>query len=364
MKKVLLFGGSFDPIHNAHLELAKKAYQMLQIDKGYFILARNPRWKTPNCSASDRLKMLRLALKELPEFKVSLIEYKSKEEENYTYNTIKKMGKFKSRKYYYLIGSDQLEVLDRWYKIDELAKMVQFVVFRRAGYPLNSKNMQDYSCVLLESEEYDISSTKIRYLNSLDCPKAVLDYIYEHKLYYYGILKNYISEKRMEHSFSVANLSYQIAKNNRLDAFKAYQAGLIHDIAKGLSDEDTEKMMKKYFPEEFKLVDKWAYHQFLATIIAKNIFKIEDDEIIKAIKYHATGYSNLSALAMVIYASDKIDPIRGWDSKKLIDLCMQNYKVGFIQVLKDNIIYFKSKNINYHNQLTDECIKEYLGGKE
>lgn len=360
MKKILLFGGSFDPVHNAHIKLCETAYDLLDVDKCYFILAKKARWKDPNCSAKDRLNMLKLALKEHKRLKVSLLEYHSKEEENFTYNTIMKMGHFKKNKYYYLIGSDQLEVLHKWYNIDKLAKIVTFVVFRRKNYPLNIENMEAFNCILLESEEYDISSTKIRYLNNLDCPKVVLDYIAKHKLYYYSILKNYISEKRMAHSFSVANLSYQIATANNKDAHKAYLAGLIHDIAKGIDESEEDSMMKKYFPEYKDKIGKWGYHQFLSTIIAKNILKIDDDEILEAIKYHATGKSHMSPLAKIVYCADKLDPLRGWKSKDLIAACIKDYKSGFISVLKDNIKYFKEHNINYQNQLSNECIDYYL----
>lgn len=360
MKKILLFGGTFDPIHNAHLKLAEIAYKTIDANYCYFILAKNPRWKTPLSRPIDRLRMLKLALKDKKKFKISLIEYNSKEEVTYTYNTIVEMKKKVKGEYYYLIGADQLNQLDKWYKIDELAQMVNFVVFRRYGYSLSEENIKRYNCRIIEAKEMDVSSTHIRLLNRLDSPKPVLDYIAKHEMYYTSILKQYISQKRLNHSFSVANLAYDIALSNNKDALKAYHAGLIHDIAKGVTNEEAEALMIKHFPQYLNKIGKWGYHQFIGVIIAKEIFKINDSEILSAIEYHATGKAHMTPLAKIIYCADKLDPSRGWDSKKFIIACKKDYNRGFIEVLKDNIRYFKENNIDFSNELSDSCVEYYL----
>lgn len=361
MKRIIYFGGSFDPIHNAHLKLAEIAYKALNANKCYFVLAKNPRWKEPSTTPKDRLNMLKLALKGHRNFKICLDEYYSDSEITYTYETMKKITEHNHNEIYYLIGSDQLQVLDKWYKIDDLCKIVKFVVFKRSNYPLNMDNMKKYHVQELIFDEIDLSSTKVRFLNNLDCPKPVLDYIAEHELYYTNILKNYISVKRLKHSFSVASLAYDIAKANKKDPYKAYHAGLIHDIAKGMNEEEASEMMKKFFPEYESKVGKWGYHQFLAVVIAKNIFKIEDEEVLEAIEFHATGKKHMSPLAKIVFCADKIDPSRGWNSKKFIKACKKDYKKGFKEVLLDNIRYFKSHNIDYKNELTLECYKYYIG---
>ena len=360
MKKILLFGGTFDPIHNAHITLAEIAFKTIDANYCYFILAKNPRWKTPSSRPIDRLKMLKLALKNKKKFKISLIEYHSKEDVTYTYNTIVELRKKVKGELYYLIGADQLAKLHQWYRIDELSQMVNFVVFRRYGYELSEENIKRYNCRIIESKEMDISSTHIRLLNRLDSPKPVLDYIAKNELYYTNILKEYISPKRLNHSFSVANLAYDIALSNKKDALKAYHAGLIHDIAKGISESEAEEMMEKHFPQYLNKIGKWGYHQFLGVIIAKEIFKINDEEILSAIEYHATGKAHMTPLAKIIYCADKLDPSRGWDSKKFIKSCKKDYKQGFIEVLKDNIRYFKANNIDFSNILSDSCIEYYL----
>lgn len=360
MKRVLLFGGSFDPIHNAHLKLTEEAYKTLKAEQCYFILAKNPRWKTPSSTNEQRLEMLKLALEDYPEFSISLIEYASNKEVTYTYETIMEMGNFSECEYFYLIGSDQLDLLDKWYKIDELASLVHFVVFKRFNYPINEENLKKYHCQLLNNNELDISSTQIRLLKDVNSPKKVLDYIAKNDLYYFQELKKYISEERLEHCKSVASLAFDLAKSNSINPYKAYQAGLLHDIAKGISPSNSEMMMEKYFPDEKELVGHWAYHQFLGVKIAKEKFQITDQEILDSIMFHATGSKNMSKLSKIIYCADKLDPHRGWDSTELISLCLKDIDEAFPIVLLDNIKYFRSHNTKYDNYFTMRCFAEYL----
>lgn len=364
MKKVLLFGGSFDPIHNAHLVLARHAYQELKVDKCYFIIAKNPRWKHPDTTPEERLDMLKLALQDYKEFEISLIEFNSNSDPTYTYDTIVELNKIEQNKYYYLIGSDQEQLLHKWYKIDELSKLVQFVVFKRFGYPLDEDNLKKYHCEVLKSEEFDISSTNIRKLKQINSPLKVLNYIAEHELYYVKFIKQYITDKRLKHSFSVASLAYEIAQVNLIDPNKAYLAGLLHDIAKQTPLERSLQILFDNYQDVTKSVGEWAYHQFVGAFLAEKEFEIEDKNILHAICYHATGIDNMSELDKVIYCADKLDPLRGWDSTKLIEECKKDINQGFISVLKENIIFFKKKNIDYKNNYTLKCLSYYLDRKD
>lgn len=360
MNKILLFGGSFDPIHNAHLKLTNFAYRYLKVDRCDFVLAKNPRWKSPSTTPNQRLEMLSIALQDYSHFNISLIEYNSNKEVSYTYDTVMEMGSFDTNKYYYLIGSDQLEVLNKWYKIDELSKLVQFVVFIRYGYPINNENLRKYNCILLPNKEFDISSTEIRSLKKLDCPKKVIDYIVENKLYFMKKINQFLSNKRLKHSISVAFLSYDIAKYNKVNPYKAFQAGLLHDIAKEMDLETSKKIMMNKFPQFCKTIGKWAYHQFIGPIIVEKDFDIHDKIILNSIMYHSTGRKRMTKLDKIIYCADKLDPSRDWDSTLLIEKCKKNINDGFIDVIKDNIKFFKQNNITYDNKLTLECFKYYL----
>lgn len=170
-----------------------------------------------------------------------------------------------------------------------------------------------------------------------------------------------LDKQRFEHVKSVALLCYKIAVSNKLDnPLRYYFAGLVHDIAKNM-DKNSE-VIDKYLNEYEKSFPKYCLHQFLAPYIIKEIFSLNDKEILDAVKYHCSGKPNMSIMAKIVYASDKIDPLRGYDSKDMIDAMMKDYESGFIYVLKENkkFIESKSKQDNF-NILSDECFKFYLG---
>ena len=361
--KTIIFGGSFDPIHNGHIKLAQKALEVINADRVVFMVAKNPRWKSKRTDDEHRYNMLLLGLKDHPSFIVSRLELDSNREINYTYDTILEFKKEENEELYFLIGYDQLEQLDRWYKIDELSKLVKFVCISRPDYQINLQNATKYNVLVIKESVSSMSSTKLRELIDVDAPKEVLNYIIDNNLYYIPKIKSYITEKRYKHTISVANLAYHMALNNSLDASKAYIASLLHDIGKYVEERKQEEIAKKYDEANYKLIPNVLYHQYTGVEIAINDFKIKDEEILEAIKYHATGKQNMSKIGKIVYASDKIDPSRGYNSQDMINECLKDIDSGFNYVLSENIKYFKLKNMEYKNPLTIQCIKYYLGDK-
>ena len=178
------------------------------------------------------------------------------------------------------------------------------------------------------------------------------------------ILSNTIkSNKRVEHSISVANLSYKIAlANNLSNPFSFYLAGLFHDLAKGLSKDELKEEMVKHYSSYLDL-PSFSYHQFIGGYLTKKLVGIEDKEIIDAIECHCTGKANMSPIDMVVYSADKTDPLRGYDSSKMIESLIKDYYKGFLYVLKENKAFLikKTNNINsIENRLSKACFEYYL----
>lgn len=361
--KTIIFGGSFDPIHNGHIKLAETALKAINADKVVFLIAKNPRWKSKRTDDVHRYNMVSLAIQEYNNFEVSRLELDSNEEVNYTFDTISRYKREENEELYFLIGFDQLEQLHKWYKIDELSKLVKFICISRPDYEVSSENEVKYNVYVINENVSSMSSTKLRELIDVDCPKEVLNYIAENNLYYIPKIKKYINDKRFNHSLSVADLAYTIAKCNNLDANKVYIAGLLHDIGKYQDWAYQEVIAKKYCEEYYTLIPKVLYHQYVSVEIAINDFNIKDEEILEAIQYHATGRSNMSKLAQIIYCSDKIDPSRGYDSSDMIEECFLDIEKGFKYVLSENIQYLKLKGSDYENPLTLDCIDYYLNDR-
>lgn len=364
MANYLLFGGTFDPIHNGHIRMALTSSLKLNADV-IFIPAKAPRWKNPLTNSADRLAMLKLALKYCPSgSRISEFEIKSGGDINYTIDTVVHYKKvYPKDKLYLIIGADQVNQFGNWKRAEEIAKLVQIVFISRPDIELNKDVIKTYNMIDLKYyESGEVSSTKIRNLESIDTPFEVLRYIETHRLYFVEKLAKMLDEHRLNHSIEVANLALDIAKANRLkNPEKYFIAGLLHDLGKAISgvSDDLLSIMKEYYSEYLSL-PAFSYHQFYGEYLAKKYFNIHDKSILNAIKYHCTGNKDMDSLAMVVYASDKIEPTRGFDSTFLISSCLKNYKKGFIDTLIDNKKYLLAHNKDILNPLTDACFKMYL----
>ena len=188
MKKIGLLGGTFDPIHIGHLLMARAALEMLGLDQVIFIPSCvPPHKKAPTLfSAKDRLKMVRLATKENPQFDVSDFEIK-KGGKSYSVDTVRHFRELypAPAKLYFIVGGDTINQIHTWKDVDQIKKMCTFVSVNRPGYPRGLARFK-YHAVTMHG--IDMSSTEIRKRLELGksiqylVPESVLGYIREHKL--------------------------------------------------------------------------------------------------------------------------------------------------------------------------------------
>ncbi len=368
MSNIIIFGGTFDPIHNGHLRIALDASLKLNADV-IFVPSKSPRWKTPLTAVEHHVKMLKIAMKNAPAgSQISDYELKSDSPINYSIDTVRYFRKkYPKAKLYFLIGADQVNRFAEWKNAEELSRLATVTFVARPKHNLDKLVIQTYNMLDLSfMESGDVSSTDFREMRTLDIPTDVLKYIEQNRLYFVGKIANYITEKRLEHSIQVANLAYSIARFNKLDhPEKYYFTGLLHDIGKtpNMSGDEAEEFMKKHFPKYVNL-PKFSYHQFIGAYIAEHDFGIKDKDILNAICFHCTGVDNMSPLGMVVYAADKIEPTRQFDSRWLINSCLRDWKQGFLDTLTDNKKYLLAHNKDISNELTDRCFKMYLEGNK
>ena len=157
MKKIAIYGGTFDPVHHAHLILARQAIETLGLDKVILVPAAiSPLKKAaPVASGEVRLAMLRAAIKGEPEFEVDDCEL-LRPPPSYTIDTVEEIRQRESdAAIYCLIGEDNVEQLPRWHRFSELEKMVRFVILDRSG------KQPSHSYQLIH-RRIDISATEIR----------------------------------------------------------------------------------------------------------------------------------------------------------------------------------------------------------
>ena len=363
MAKVI-FGGTFDPIHNGHLRIAEAASKKYNASV-IFVPSKNPRWKTPEETSNQRLDMLKLALKNADfEYEICDYELNSKSDINYSIDTIKYLKDiYKDKKLYFIIGFDQVNKFDDWKDALLISELVTILYVNRPDYEVNNEIINKYKMVDLEFKNSgEVSSSAIREMKSIDLPMDVIKYIEVNRLYFMRKIAEIVPEKRLNHSIEVANLSLEVAKVNKLEPlYKYYFAALLHDLGKAYSKEDgTVLTIMKENYDEYLDLPSFSYHQFVGEYLAKTKFGINDQEILDAIKFHCTGKANMSELGMVVYACDKIEPTREFDSTWLINTCMKNWKQGFLTTLEDNKKYLLAHNKDITNKLTDECFDMYL----
>ncbi len=186
--KIGILGGTFNPIHIGHLILAEEAREKLGLDGIIFVPTYLPPHKDSSdiAAAEDRLTMVKMAVSGNPYFSVSELEIK-RDGRSYTIDTIRQLkAKYPNDDLYFIIGSDLLTYLEEWKDLDEINKMVRFIVATRPGYALEKIPSRIST---LPIRAVDISGFEIRkairenksfrYL----VPEAVFDYMNEHKLY-------------------------------------------------------------------------------------------------------------------------------------------------------------------------------------
>ena len=189
MRKIGLLGGTFDPVHIGHLLMARSALETLGLDRVIFIPSCvPPHKKSPTLfSAEDRLRMVRLATKGNPQFKVSDFEIK-KGGKSYSVDTVRHFHKIFSpaTKLFFIVGGDAIKQLDTWKDVGELKQLCSFVSVNRPGYPRGETKLQ-YHAVTMNGIEMSSTEIRKRILQGKSIqylvPDSVLRYIRQNNLY-------------------------------------------------------------------------------------------------------------------------------------------------------------------------------------
>ncbi|MGN0019023.1 MAG: bis(5'-nucleosyl)-tetraphosphatase (symmetrical) YqeK [Candidatus Gastranaerophilaceae bacterium] len=122
-------------------------------------------------------------------------------------------------------------------------------------------------------------------------------------------LKENLDEERYLHSLGVADCAKELAIKYNLDAEKAYLAGLLHDCAKCQTNENLKNILEtKMNCNMEELLNPKTYHSPAGAYFAKEIFGVEDEEILNAIYCHTVGKINMTTFEKIIFLADKIEP--------------------------------------------------------
>lgn len=201
MGKIAIFGGTFDPPHKGHLNIAKAMLQQHSLDEIWFCPARySPHKIGKECSpVSDRLKMVELAIEGNPKYKVVDFEIK-RDGPSYTVDTLEELTKkYPQHDFYLILGDDGIPGFFNWRNPERIVQLSKLLIGSRLDKPnfdfppeANPNVVKAIKEGLTPTPLMGVSSTEIREKarqgkSLVDLvPQKVIDYLISHKLYSQG----------------------------------------------------------------------------------------------------------------------------------------------------------------------------------
>jgi len=394
MNKIGIMGGTFNPIHNGHLAIAKAAYEQFSLEKVLFLPSKKPPHKRNRKIAQDkeRMDMVKLAIEPYPFFVFSEIEME-REGYSYTSDTLETLKiKYPEYELCFIIGADSLHYIEDWHETQKIFDLSRILCAPR--YP-NTKR-EDYQCReelkvkfranidFIDMEPVNISSHEIllhlrtgkEVRNQM--PETVYDYIKEHHLYHalenermespfdleelQEILEKELTKKRYLHTLGVSDTAACLSMRYGEDMKRARLAGLLHDCAKCLSDEEIYRRCLEFGIEvsETEKRQPFLLHGKLGAFYAKTRFGISDEDIIMAITYHTTGRPVMSLLEKIVFIADYMEPGRK-DIPGLLEIretVFEDLDKAIYLTLKNTLTYLESQN-NGENEIDRMTINAY-----
>lgn len=334
--RLAMLGGSFNPIHNGHLLFAEYIRTEFSLDKVFLMVASDPPHKSGEgmLPASVRLEMAEIAASAFKGIEASDIELHRKGP-SYTLETLKELQRlYPGAELFCAVGADMLLDLPNWKNPRELLKSAVFIGALRKDdreYDLLAacdmlERQFGASVALSKFEGPDISSTDIR--NRIRSarpvqgliPEIVEKHIYENGYYMpeeirsmqeklRGMLKN----KRYRHTMGTVRASLLLAEKYGADPFKTRLAALLHDCAKnGVNVSMGIPPQASVEADKWESLDPGLLHAKAGAELAKNVFGVQDDEVLQAIRSHTIGRPGMTKLEKIIYLADMIEPTRSY----------------------------------------------------
>lgn len=361
-ERIGILGGTFQPIHNGHLALARHAMEALSLTRVLFVIDRIPPHKSLNDGATtaQRLQLLELALHAEEGFFAETMELQ-REGASYTVDTLRALKeRTPDAALFFLMGSDMLRSFPSWRAPQEIADLAVLVCTTREGHDAEEQasaqrcRAQFGARVVLLPAVSPISSTEIRtrIAQALPIdgmtPPAVAAEIYYLGLYqpsdiltYYNEVRAALSEKRMRHTAGVIETAIRLAAENGVDGKQARLAALLHDCAKELPPEQ----LLLYSDTEEPILP--ILHAYAGADLARTKYGVTDEAVLRAIRLHTTGDAHMTKLDKILYLADMIEPSRTFAGVSEIRM-EKSLDDAILLAFQRSIWYIQSHNGRVH----------------
>lgn len=338
MKKIGIFGGSFNPPHAGHIQAAKFAMSELGLDLLLMIpCSSNPGKGSTAIDAQHRLAMTELAVKDIPGIQVCDWDIQ-RGETTYTADTLRDVtAHYPDAKIYLLMGTDTFRTLPCWKDMQQVISNAAIAVFER-GLPSEAETVKHVrleleenggEVILLKNPVNIISSTQIRRLIAFGAtgdflPEAVAGYISEHNLYNVhadwhnlpmeqleAIVVSLLNPNRVRHVLGVRDTAVLMARKWGVNEEDAARAGILHDITKALDGPLQLTLCDGYgkILSDFSRRYPKTLHAYTGSLVAERLFG-ENAAVVDAICCHTTGKADMTDLEKIIYVADYMEPNR------------------------------------------------------
>lgn len=383
MKKIGIMGGTFNPIHNAHLMMAQAAYEQYELDEVWFMPLKRPPHKS-QCeivSEEHRSRMVQFAIDGIEQFSLSDMELK-RQGTTYTSETLAQCVKeFPEAKFYFILGGDSLENFEQWFHPEEIVRLCTILAVSREDMTddelknrcqeLSKKYTGNFLPVSMP--RFTISSLEIR--ERLLQHKSLVGYIPEKVLRYIGVhglygadwhysgkkekelladLRATLRPQRYLHTLGVAYTAANLAAcymDGEADVKRAKRAGLLHDCAKYLTNREMLTLCDEYGVSLTKCEcdNPVLLHAKLGAYLAQHRYGM-DEEICSAIACHTTGKPKMTTLEKIIYVADYIEPRRKMNCKpyslsEIRKQCFRDLDKGMLMILTNTVQYLQKADM-------------------
>ena len=343
MKRIGIYGGSFDPPHVGHIQAAQYACEVLDLDTLLVIPACVPPHKQTSvvsASPDQRLKMLQMCFSGQEKVQVSDLELR-RGGVSYTYETVEQLRQeYPNAELILLMGTDMFASFKTWRHPDRILKNASLAVLHRGEQ--NEDAVIDRQKTALgamatpiytvENPVTAISSTNLRRMLAFGCGDAFLlppvsAYIRANGMYgidgdlrglsMEALEKTVISllkPDRVNHVLGCRDTAVRLAQLWGENTRDAARAALLHDITKALDGPLQLTLCKSYgiILDNFSIQNPKTLHALTGSLVAQRIFG-ENEAVVSAICSHTTGKADMNTLEKIIYVADYMEPNRNFD---------------------------------------------------
>ena len=340
MKRIGIYGGTFNPPHTGHTGAGLQALQALGLSMLYVIPDRiAPHKEIPEGSPTpeQRLQMLRLALEGEENVVISDLELR-REGKSYTYETVEQIHALHpDAELVLFMGTDNFLTFQQWRNPERILAEASLGVFYRgdrdevAQIAARKAEMEaaGHKVYLVSNDVVEVSSTNLRRMLIFRCadpflPKGVGEYIRQNRLY--GVDRDYrklpmeeleqvvtglLKPSRVAHVLGCRDTAVELAERWGADATDAARAGILHDVTKALDGPLQLTLCDEYgtILTDFGKKYPKTLHALTGALVAERIFG-ENEAVVEAIRHHTTGKADMSLLEKIIYVADYMEPNR------------------------------------------------------